>query len=1155
MKTNMDRFSLSVAALVALMTSSACCAELDYFLSPPGSVWARVLFTNFASSRAMALERCQEGFVVGGEVRLSGDSLYDSAALAVVAEDGAILRTNVFLGLEYPVWGRLGCGVSAVTAATNSMGQPDGYVITGYKCQYFLGLPSDPRPEWINPTLWVMKTDLLLQPVWETNVARGMFEYGPGLARWGTAVVQTPDGFVVTGQAYADYLINPLDTDSGSMGLGCLLRLDHEGRVVELREAQQLGNEWLASGPKSIERTSDGGYLLVIHESTVKLNTSLMPVRTNTQAVWCYDVKTGTDGGWTTVGRQRGTESPIPVYRNVVLSSYAPTGVLQWSSTFGHNSTNDFGRSLVDASGSFAVAGQTDSMGAGGKDVWVIKTDSAGTQIWDIALGGQGLDAAYGAALGVDGRYVLGGEAQVGTNHWMWVVKVRTDLHVPVAAFSYQPVSPVFRDQVITFDASASSNPGGEILSYRWNFGDGTTGSGITAQHSYSVLGIYDVTLEVMSADGPRSWATQSVELAGLVMQWQRFYGATDTYAVSGLLPTPDGGFVVAGGTGGSSLVNNHLWAFKVDRRGLPVWERLYDGPGSEAEYAQGLVHGTDGGYVMAGHYGRSANHDAFLLKVGDDGEPAWPMKLFGVAGQDQQALCLVQTIDGGYLMGGVNSSLRPMLIKTDAAGNEVWTRNYDMDAGRIANRILATPDGGALFYADANGSANWFIRVDASGLPIWTNVLGYRENCYWVGHQHVPEQGFAVVGAYYKDIWLSFLSPDGVPSGSRSWSGPAVFDQNDIAYGAALSPDGGYILTGVMRFRETPYGHLDTEVVLLKTDSNGALKWIETFPGTANCNETGDAILALTDGSYIVVGDDGNSSTPPVWMFKVAPNSAPTAIMELSTNVIAIAEPLFGDALDSTDRDGTVVGWEWDFGDHQTGTGVSVNHIYTNSGAYEVHFTAVDNKDAERSVTNTVSIYGVRTGAGFTISDTSITNCPGCDSTTYPREGVPLMIDWDNSLGFVISGTATSGSTKTFRITFPYPVPEGLSLYRLPPWTKLSCTVVDKHTIEVKLWLNAGNYVLPFVLAKAAPLPTISAFQWVASQVSLSFVTTPGYRYTVQKTDALALPAWTEVKHARNPGDPATDDLLDGSGLIETVYVDPPASGLGFFRIRMQSP
>jgi len=129
--------------------------------------------------------------------------------------------------------------------------------------------------------------------------------------------------------------------------------------------------------------------------------------------------------------------------------------------------------------------------------------------------------------------------------------------------------------------------------------------------------------------------------------------------------------------------------------------------------------------------------------------------------------------------------------------------------------------------------------------------------------------------------------------------------------------------------------------------------------------------------------------------------------------------------------------------------------------------------------------------------------------------------------------------------------VPEGLSLYRLPPWTKLSFTVVDKHTLEVKLWLNAGTYVLPFVLAKAAPLPTISAFQWVASQVSLSFVTTPGYRYTVQKTEALALPAWTEVKHARNPGDPATDDLLDGSGLIETVYVDPPASGLGFCSVR----
>jgi hypothetical protein len=95
------------------------------------------------------------------------------AVLAVVAEDGTLIRSNVFLGLEYPVWGRLGCGLTAVRPSYDSIGQPDGYVVTGYKHQFFIGIPSDPRPEWINPTLWIMKTDLLLQTAWEMKPARG----------------------------------------------------------------------------------------------------------------------------------------------------------------------------------------------------------------------------------------------------------------------------------------------------------------------------------------------------------------------------------------------------------------------------------------------------------------------------------------------------------------------------------------------------------------------------------------------------------------------------------------------------------------------------------------------------------------------------------------------------------------------------------------------------------------------------------------------------------------------------------------------------------------------------------------------------------------------------------------------------------------------
>ena len=144
-------------------------------------------------------------------------------------------------------------------------------------------------------------------------------------------------------------------------------------------------------------------------------------------------------------------------------------------------------------------------------------------------------------------------------------------------------------------------------------------------------------------------------------------------------------------------------------------------------------------------------------------------------------------------------------------------------------------------------------------------------------------------------------------------------------------------------------------------------------------------------------------------------------------------------------------------------------------------------------------------------------------------------MIDWNNSRGFVITGTAINGSSKTFRITFADPVPEGLILYRLPGWTRVSYTIVDKHTIEVGFWLYSGSYTLSFVLAKAAPLPTISAIEPGASaKLSLRFPTTIGYRYAVQQTPDLNVSPWVEIKHSRDPGNPATLDALDGTGVID---------------------
>ena len=67
----------------------------------------------------------------------------------------------------------------------------------------------------------------------------------------------------------------------------------------------------------------------------------------------------------------------------------------------------------------------------------------------------------------------------------------------PVANFSVQPSGTLKVGMVLNFDASASSDPDGDALTYSWNFGDDNTGSDKTTTHTYNSAGDYTVVLSV----------------------------------------------------------------------------------------------------------------------------------------------------------------------------------------------------------------------------------------------------------------------------------------------------------------------------------------------------------------------------------------------------------------------------------------------------------------------------------------------------------------------------------------------------------------------------------------------------------------------------------------------------------------------------------
>jgi PKD repeat protein len=76
----------------------------------------------------------------------------------------------------------------------------------------------------------------------------------------------------------------------------------------------------------------------------------------------------------------------------------------------------------------------------------------------------------------------------------------------PTAAFTTQ-----VDDLKLTVDGATSSDPDGPIASYTWDFGDGTSGSGVTATHTYSQGGTYSVQLTVADGLGATNSSSRSV--------------------------------------------------------------------------------------------------------------------------------------------------------------------------------------------------------------------------------------------------------------------------------------------------------------------------------------------------------------------------------------------------------------------------------------------------------------------------------------------------------------------------------------------------------------------------------------------------------------------------------------------------------------------
>lgn len=104
------------------------------------------------------------------------------------------------------------------------------------------------------------------------------------------------------------------------------------------------------------------------------------------------------------------------------------TGVIQWQYTYGGTGTEEGWAVQETSDGGYIVVGDTNSYGAGGFDVWVLKLDGLGTPIWQHTYGGTGLDKARSVQETSDGGYIVSGytDSYGAGNTDAWVLKLNS---------------------------------------------------------------------------------------------------------------------------------------------------------------------------------------------------------------------------------------------------------------------------------------------------------------------------------------------------------------------------------------------------------------------------------------------------------------------------------------------------------------------------------------------------------------------------------------------------------------------------------------------------------------------------------------------------------------------------------------------------------
>lgn len=504
---------------------------------------------------------------------------------------------------------------------------------------------------------------------------------------------------------------------------------------------------------------------------------------------------------------------------------------------------------------------------------------------------------------------------------------------------------PVFFSSGGTFDTD------GTIVSYEWDFGDGAVAAGVTAQHTFDLPGIYTVTLTVTDDAGDRAQAITAITVTGEVNEPPVATAAsfvTDedkliTATLSGADPEGRALTYVLTGNGslGTATITNPVqgvftyvpqagvsgsdsFSFKVNdgvQDSQPAHVAITVNSVNELPVAQassistqedqpirGVLAATDGDgdkltYLLVTNPGHgTATLDAatgafiYTPTVNANGVDSFTFAANDGTGNSAAAVVTVTILPvNDSPVAGNDSAVtqEDTAVTIDLAGND-----SDVDGDTLSYSLDVLPTNGTVTLSGAvavyepgmnfNGSDQFsYVVSDPAGLTATAQVA-------------------VTITSVNDDPIAAFTSNAFVTSGERLFHVEWEYPQDATVAGFRLYLDG--------------------------------LKVCETFDPAARsldcvvATETTEAQIALT------AFDSSNIETTPVEI------TAPLgALLRSGVNEGLMPLTLIFDASSSTDSDGSVSSYEWDFGDGIQASGQRVEHLFNNSGVFVVQLTVSD--------------------------------------------------------------------------------------------------------------------------------------------------------------------------------------------------------------------